>query len=132
MALRWCTAEMVEAGKQFRRVNGHTHLAEPRAALEGETTKRATTANVRPVAHGRRSKQSDDQRGRHRSSTALGTTSNCRTRGHTCAGRPSMVTPRHNWMGASDDIVAGVPACDLGLRHAPPLPDHSTKANGIG
>jgi putative transposase len=26
MALRWCTAGMVEAGKQFRRVNGHLHL----------------------------------------------------------------------------------------------------------
>ena len=27
MALRWCAAGMVEAGKQFRRVNGHLHLA---------------------------------------------------------------------------------------------------------
>jgi putative transposase len=26
MALRWCAAGMVEAGKQFRRVNGHRHL----------------------------------------------------------------------------------------------------------
>src|SRR5918994_2872732 len=26
MALRWCAAGMVEAGKQFRRVNGHLHL----------------------------------------------------------------------------------------------------------
>jgi transposase-like protein len=33
MALRWCAAGMVEAGKQFRRVNGHLHLPELRAAL---------------------------------------------------------------------------------------------------
>jgi putative transposase len=26
MALRWCAAGMIEAGKQFRRVNGHLHL----------------------------------------------------------------------------------------------------------
>ena len=36
MALRWCTAGMVEAGMQFRRVNGHPHLANLRAALERE------------------------------------------------------------------------------------------------
>jgi transposase-like protein len=34
MALRWCAAGMVEAGKQFRRVNGHLHLPALRAALE--------------------------------------------------------------------------------------------------
>ena len=36
MALRWCAAGMVEAGKQFRRVNGHLHLPTLRAALERE------------------------------------------------------------------------------------------------
>ncbi len=36
MAMRWCAAGMVEAGKQFRRVNGHLHLASLRAALERE------------------------------------------------------------------------------------------------
>jgi transposase-like protein len=36
MALRWCAAGMVEAGKQFRRVNGHLHLTTLRAALERE------------------------------------------------------------------------------------------------
>ena len=36
MALRWCAAGMVEAGKQFRRVNGHLHLPTLRAALEHE------------------------------------------------------------------------------------------------
>jgi hypothetical protein len=36
MALRWCAAGMVEAGKQFRRVNGHLHLPSLRAALERE------------------------------------------------------------------------------------------------
>ena len=33
MALRWCAAGIVEAGKQFRRVNGHLHLPALRAAL---------------------------------------------------------------------------------------------------
>ncbi len=34
MALRWCAAGMVEAGKQFRRVNGHLHLPALRDALK--------------------------------------------------------------------------------------------------
>ena len=34
MALRWCAAGMVEASQQFRRVNGHLHLAVLRTALE--------------------------------------------------------------------------------------------------
>jgi putative transposase len=34
MALRWCAAGMVEATKQFRRVNGHLHLPALRTALE--------------------------------------------------------------------------------------------------
>jgi putative transposase len=34
MALRWCAAGMAEAGKQFRRVNGHLHLAALRHALD--------------------------------------------------------------------------------------------------
>ena len=34
MALRWCAAGMAEAGKQFRRVNGHLHLAALRNALD--------------------------------------------------------------------------------------------------
>jgi len=34
MALRWCAAGMVEAGKQFRRVNGHLHLPALRIALD--------------------------------------------------------------------------------------------------
>jgi transposase-like protein len=34
MALRWCAAGMVEASKQFRRVNGHLHLRALRASLE--------------------------------------------------------------------------------------------------
>jgi transposase-like protein len=39
MALRWCAAGMVEASKQFRRVNGHLHLPALRAALARETAK---------------------------------------------------------------------------------------------
>jgi putative transposase len=34
MALRWCAAGMLEASKQFRRVNGFLHLPHLRAALE--------------------------------------------------------------------------------------------------
>ena len=34
MALRWCAAGLVEAGKQVRRVNGHLHLPALRAALQ--------------------------------------------------------------------------------------------------
>lgn len=34
MALRWCAAGMLEAAKQFRRVQGHLHLAALRAALD--------------------------------------------------------------------------------------------------
>jgi transposase-like protein len=44
MALRWCAAGMVEAGKQFRRVNGHLHLAKLRAALDAEMTGTVTPA----------------------------------------------------------------------------------------
>jgi len=46
MALRWCAAGMVEAGKQFRRVNGHLHLPSLRAALE-----RAIAEPVGTVVH---------------------------------------------------------------------------------
>jgi putative transposase len=37
MALRWCAAGMVEAGKQFRRVNGHLHLRALRDTLNRVT-----------------------------------------------------------------------------------------------
>jgi putative transposase len=37
MALRWCAAGMVEAGTQFRRVNGHLHLRSLRDTLEKVT-----------------------------------------------------------------------------------------------
>jgi putative transposase len=42
MALRWCAAGMVEASKQFRRVNGYLHLPALRAALEAEVAKNVT------------------------------------------------------------------------------------------
>src|SRR3954452_7901058 len=45
MALRWCAAGMVEAGKQFRRVNGHLHLRPLRTALE----QHVGTADVGPA-----------------------------------------------------------------------------------
>jgi putative transposase len=44
MALRWCAAGMVEAGTQFRRVNGHLHLATLRAALDAEIAGTVTPA----------------------------------------------------------------------------------------
>jgi putative transposase len=42
MALRWCAAGMVEAAKQFRRVNGYLHLPGLRAALEAEVANTVT------------------------------------------------------------------------------------------
>jgi putative transposase len=45
MALRWCAAGMLEAGHQFRRVNGHLHLPRLRAALEAHFTKNVTAAS---------------------------------------------------------------------------------------
>ena len=46
MALRWCAAGMVEAGTQFRRVNGLLHLQTLRDALERETAQ-----TVGPTCH---------------------------------------------------------------------------------
>ena len=43
MALRWCAAGMVEAGHQFRRVNGHLHLPKLRAALDAHFNKNVST-----------------------------------------------------------------------------------------
>jgi transposase-like protein len=45
MALRWCAAGMTEAGKQFRRVNGHLHLPKLRAALDAHFTGNVTTGS---------------------------------------------------------------------------------------
>ncbi len=45
MALRWCAAGMVEAKKQFRRVNGHLHLRALRAALEAHLEEAVTSSN---------------------------------------------------------------------------------------
>jgi hypothetical protein len=47
MALRWCAAGMAEAGKQFRRVNGHLHLRALRTALE----QHVAAENVRVNEH---------------------------------------------------------------------------------
>ena len=46
MALRWCAAGMAEAGKQFRRVNGHLHLAALRRALDEHSPRRRRHASV--------------------------------------------------------------------------------------
>jgi putative transposase len=45
MALRWCAAGLVEAGKQFRRVNGHMHLPTLRAALERHVAEQGVGAD---------------------------------------------------------------------------------------
>ena len=47
MALRWCAAGMIEASKQFRRVNGHLHLPALRAALDAHVA----TETVGAVRH---------------------------------------------------------------------------------
>jgi len=44
MAIRWCAAGMLEAAKQFRRVNGHMHLPALRAALERHVAEQAVGA----------------------------------------------------------------------------------------
>ena len=45
MALRWCAAGLVEASKQFRRVNGHLHLPALRAALHRHVAAATVGAN---------------------------------------------------------------------------------------
>src|SRR5690242_11095309 len=44
MALRWCAAGMLEAGHQFRRVNGHMHLTKLRTALNRHLAENASGA----------------------------------------------------------------------------------------
>ena len=43
MALRWCAAGMLEAAKQFRRVNGFLHLPALRAALNAHADRQTVT-----------------------------------------------------------------------------------------
>ena len=45
MALRWCAAGMLEATKQFRKVNGFLHLPALRRALDAEAAKMTVTPN---------------------------------------------------------------------------------------
>jgi putative transposase len=45
MALRWCAAGLAEAGKQFRRVNGHMHLPVLRAALQRHVTEQSVSTD---------------------------------------------------------------------------------------
>jgi putative transposase len=45
MALRWCAAGMTEAGRQFRRVNGHLHLSKLRATLDAHFTENVTAVS---------------------------------------------------------------------------------------
>jgi transposase-like protein len=49
MALRWCAAGMVEAGKQFRRVNGHLHLRSLRDTLEKVTQTAGVTVQTEAI-----------------------------------------------------------------------------------
>jgi putative transposase len=45
MALRWCAAGMLEAGRQFRRVNGHLHLPKLRAAPDAHLSRNASAGS---------------------------------------------------------------------------------------
>jgi transposase-like protein len=45
MTLRWCAAGMLEASKQFRRVNGHLHLPALRAALERHVVEQSVSVD---------------------------------------------------------------------------------------
>jgi hypothetical protein len=49
MALRWCAAGMVEAGKQFRKVNGHLHLRTLRDTLNKVTEPIGATSHDETV-----------------------------------------------------------------------------------
>ena len=49
MALRWCAAGMAEAGKQFRRANGHLHLRSLRDTLDRVTQPVGATSHTEPV-----------------------------------------------------------------------------------
>jgi hypothetical protein len=53
MALRWCAAGMLEAKKQFRRVNGHLHLRALRAALDAQVAAVAPSTYDAPRGGGR-------------------------------------------------------------------------------
>lgn len=44
MVLRWCAAGMIEASKQFRRVNGHLHLPVLRVALDEHVAAQTVSA----------------------------------------------------------------------------------------
>ena len=50
IALRWCAAGLVEAGKQFRRVNGHMHLptCEPPSSDMSPSRVSVPTVMMRP------------------------------------------------------------------------------------
>ena len=48
MVLRWCAAGMIEAKKQFRRVNGHLHLRSLRTALNQHVAEAVTPSNYCP------------------------------------------------------------------------------------
>ncbi|MGD0985019.1 MAG: hypothetical protein ABSA65_14570, partial [Acidimicrobiales bacterium] len=56
VALRWCAAGMVEAGRQFRKVNGFLHLPALRAHLmttSSAVSHRSTTTRRTPPEHHR-------------------------------------------------------------------------------
>ena len=59
MALRWCAVGMIEADKQFRRVNGRLHLP----ALHTALAQHVITENVGATPH---NETVNAARGRHR------------------------------------------------------------------
>jgi putative transposase len=50
MALRWCAAGRIEAGKQFRRVNGHLHLPSLSAALDAQVAAQSPPSVMMVIA----------------------------------------------------------------------------------
>jgi hypothetical protein len=112
MALRWCAAGMIEAGKQFRRVNGHLHLRSLRDTLD-----RSPRRSSRPVIM-RPSPPTDD----HRAATEVPRDSGHpraqpmrpadRVTGLSTACTVSLaVLRRHRDFGSSTDWALGLAVC---------------------
>ena len=90
MALRWCAAGMVEAGKQFRRVNGHLHLRSLRDTLE------RVTQPVSATAHTATAPQPDD----HRAATEVP-----RTSGHPPSGQVRVIAASAGMITHSPNMI---------------------------
>ena len=98
MALRWTAAGMLEAERNFKRVQGHADLAELAIEIERQVARKITTTdNPQPhqgdrYAHHHLTPIPD----RHPKSTTTGTTSRRRPESDVCGvcGRSSSLSPR--------------------------------------